>query len=333
MGPAFRGPLIHSTPCTTPSSAAPELFPSLLRSTLHTLQVNLGYRCNQSCSHCHVNAGPWRTEMMTDAHIDLIPEVLHHLNLKVLDLTGGAPELHPRFRDLVKAARKLGVEVIDRCNLTILSEPGHDDLAAFLAAENVHVVASLPCTEQDTVDRQRGRGVFERSIEGLQTLNQLGYGSPHSALKLDLVYNPAGPKLPPAQTDLEAHYRQALRGDHGIQFHQLLTITNMAIERFARELAHSGELAGYQQLLRQSFREDNLAAVMCRSLVSVDWQGKLYDCDFNQQLGLACGATAQTLGDLLTSSPEQLEHQPITVAEHCFGCTAGSGSSCGGALS
>ena len=333
MGKALRGSVITSTPSNTPASAAPNRFPSLQRGKLQTLQVNLGYRCNQSCSHCHVNAGPWRTEMMADRQIDLIPQVLQRLNLNVLDLTGGAPELHPRFRDLVQTARRLGVEVIDRCNLTILNEPGQDDLAAFLAAEAVHVVASLPCTEQERVDRQRGRGVFERSIEGLQQLNRLGYGSPQSGLVLDLVYNPAGPNLPPAQAGLEAHYREALERDHGIQFNQLLTITNMAIERFARDLERTGQLEGYQQLLRQSFRADNLPAVMCRSLVSVDWQGSLSDCDFNQQLGLACGSKAQSLEDLLNGSPEQLEHQPIAVAEHCFGCTAGSGSSCGGALS
>jgi len=329
----LRGPLITSNPNSTPASTAPALFPSLHRSTLQTLQVNLGYRCNQSCSHCHVNAGPWRREMMADRHIDLIPQVLQHLKLKVLDLTGGAPELHPRFRDLVRAARSRGVEVIDRCNLTILNEPGQEDLAAFLASEGVHVVASLPCTEQQRVDRQRGGGVFERSIEGLKQLNRLGFGNPQRGLALDLVYNPAGPSLPPAQAGLEAHYREALQRDHGIQFNQLLTITNMAIERFARDLEQKGQLLEYRQLLRQSFRVDNLQAVMCRSLLSVDWQGALYDCDFNQQLGLACGAKAQTLEDLLNSNAEQIEQQPITVDEHCFGCTAGSGSSCGGALS
>ena len=329
----LRGLMVASNPTGMPLSATPEPFPSLQRGTLQTLQVNLGYRCNQSCSHCHVDAGPWRTEMMADGHIELIPQILRHLNLKVLDLTGGAPELHPRFRDLVKAARGVGVEVIDRCNLTILSEPEQNDLAAFLAAEQVHVVASLPCTEQKRVDHQRGRGVFERSIQGLQQLNRLGYGSPQSGLVLDLVYNPSGPHLPPAQAGLETHYREALQRDHGIQFNQLLTITNMAIERFARDLEQKGQLHHYRQLLRQSFRVDNLQAVMCRSLVSVDWQGALYDCDFNQQLGLACGAKAQTLEDLLNSNAEQIEQQPITVAEHCFGCTAGSGSSCGGALS
>ena len=294
--------------------------------------MNLGYRCNQSCSHCHVNAGPWRTEMMAESQVTLIPRVLEHLNLQVLDLTGGAPELHPLFRPLVRDARRLGVEVIDRCNLTILNEPGQADLAAFLADQSVHVVASLPCTEKGRVDDQRGQGVFERSLEALHQLNQLGYGDPSTGLSLDLVYNPAGPTLPPAQDQLEEHYRQALLSDHGIRFNHLLTITNMAIERFARELERSNQLQRYRELLRQSFRTENLEAVMCRALISVNWQGRLFDCDFNQQLGIACGGNVQTLENLLSIPAQELEHQAITVAEHCFGCTAGSGSSCGGAL-
>ena len=293
--------------------------------------MNLGYRCNQSCSHCHVDAGPWRTEMMSDSHIALIPQVLKHLQLRVLDLTGGAPELHPQFRDLVRAARQQGVEVIDRCNLTILNEPGQGDLAAFLAEQGVHVVASLPCTEQERVDRQRGAGVFERSIEGLRQLNALGYGDPESSLKLDLVYNPAGPTLPPAQSQLEQHYRTALQADHGLRFSNLLTITNMAIERFARDLERQQQLEAYRQLLRGAFRDTNLDGVMCRSLISVDWQGQLFDCDFNQQLGLACGGAVNTLNDLLQVSVNELNDQAIAVGEHCFGCTAGSGSSCSGA--
>jgi len=269
---------------------------------------------------------------MSDSHIALIPQVLKHLQLRVLDLTGGAPELHPQFRDLVRAARQQGVEVIDRCNLTILREPGQGDLAAFLAEQGVHVVASLPCTEQERVDRQRGSGVFERSIEGLRQLNALGYGDPESSLKLDLVYNPAGPTLPPAQSQLEQHYRTALQADHGLRFSNLLTITNMAIERFARDLERQQQLEPYRQLLRDAFRDTNLDGVMCRSLISVDWQGRLFDCDFNQQLGLACGGTINTLNDLLQVSVNELNDQAIAVGEHCFGCTAGSGSSCSGAL-
>ena len=307
-------------------------FPALFRSQLQTLQVNLGYRCNQSCSHCHVDAGPWRTEMMAADQVALIPEVLQHLKLKVLDLTGGAPELHPQFRELVAAARAMGVEVIDRCNLTILNEPEQEDLADFLAQQKVRVVASLPCTEEARVDRQRGRGVFERSIEGLKQLNALGYGDPDSDLCLDLVYNPAGANLPPAQAQLEQHYRGALVNDHGLRFNHLLTITNMAIERFAKDLERQGQLESYQQLLRDAFRNENVTAVMCRSLISVNWLGQLFDCDFNQQLGLGCPGSVKTLQDLLQVTPDGLAGQTIAIGEHCFGCTAGNGSSCSGAL-
>lgn len=307
-------------------------FPALFRGQLQTLQVNLGYRCNQSCSHCHVDAGPWRTEMMAADQVALIPQVLEHLQLKVLDLTGGAPELHPQFRELVVAARALGVEVIDRCNLTILNEPGQEGLADFLAQQKVRVVASLPCTEEARVDRQRGRGVFERSIDGLKQLNALGYGDPGGELCLDLVYNPAGANLPPAQAQLEQHYRDALLNDHGLRFNHLLTITNMAIERFAKDLERQGQLESYQQLLRDAFRNENVSAVMCRSLISVNWLGQLFDCDFNQQLGLGCPGSVQTLQDLLQVTPDGLAGQTIGIGEHCFGCTAGHGSSCSGAL-
>tara|TARA_Y100000589_G_scaffold239167_1_gene226627 strand:- start:1710 stop:2624 length:915 start_codon:yes stop_codon:yes gene_type:complete len=302
------------------------------RDRLTTLQVNLGYRCNQTCSHCHVNAGPWRKEMMSSELIELIPEVLARLDLHHLDLTGGAPELHPQFRELVIAARDLGVDVIDRCNLTILSEPGQEDLAEFLAAMRVRVVASLPCYEQERVDLQRGQGVYERSIAGLKQLNRLGYAQPGSPLQLDLVYNPSGPSLPPAQEPLEAQYREALWTGHGISFSHLLTITNMPIQRFARDLQHHDQLEPYQRVLRQAHRPENLRAVMCRSLISVSWTGALYDCDFNQQLNLSSGSGPRQLADLLRAV-DGLIDQPIAVAEHCFGCTAGNGSSCGGALS
>ena len=264
--------------------------------------------------------------------IDLIPEVLARLDLRCLDLTGGAPELHPQFRELVSAARALGVEVIDRCNLTILSEPGHEDLAEFLAEMGVRVVASLPCYEQERVDLQRGQGVYERSIAGLKQLNQLGYAQPGSPLQLDLVFNPSGPSLPPAQEPLEAQYRQALLSSHGITFSHLLTITNMPIQRFARDLQHQGQLEPYQQILREAHRPENIPALMCRSLISVSWTGALYDCDFNQQLNLVSNAGPRVLADLL-SAADGLMDQPIAVADHCFGCTAGNGSSCGGSLS
>ena len=270
--------------------------------------------------------------MMARELIDLIPEVLARLDLHCLDLTGGAPELHPQFRELVSAARDLGVNVIDRCNLTILSEPGHEDLAEFLAAMGVRVVASLPCYEQERVDLQRGQGVYERSIAGLKKLNRLGYAQPGSPLQLDLVYNPSGPSLPPAQEPLEVQYREALASSHGIAFSHLLTITNMPIQRFARDLQHQGQLEPYQRVLREAHRPDNLSAVMCRSLISVSWTGALYDCDFNQQLNLASGSGPRQLADLLRVV-DGLIDQPIAVADHCFGCTAGSGSSCGGSLS
>lgn len=307
-------------------------FPSIRRRRLETLQVNLGYRCNQSCSHCHVDAGPWRTEMMEPHQVELIPQVLKHCQLKTLDLTGGAPELHPQFRDLVSAARAQDVEVIDRCNLTILTEPGQESLAEFLANSGVRIVASLPCYQQERVDRQRGRGVFERSLDALQVLNRLGYGMPGSSLKLDLVYNPSGPSLPPPQHSLEKQYRKQLKASHGISFHHLLTLANMPIKRFARDLEVSGELECYQNLLQEAHRSDNLDGVMCRTLISVSWTGALHDCDFNQQLGCSVGAEPAVLADLLTIQ-DGLVDQPIAVADHCFGCTAGQGSSCGGSLS
>ncbi|MBA5604199.1 arsenosugar biosynthesis radical SAM protein ArsS [Duganella sp. FT3S] len=314
-------------------------FPPLRRRTLTTLQVNLGYRCNQSCVHCHVNAGPNRAEMMDAATLALIPEVLKARAIRTLDLTGGAPELHAGFRDLVRQARALGVEVIDRCNLTILFEPDQDDLAEFLAAHQVCVVASLPCYSLENVDRQRGAGVFDKSIAALQRLNALGYGSPGSGLTLNLAYNPQGPVLPPDQSRLEQDYKRELAAHFGIEFNALLTLTNMPIQRFGSALISKGIFNDYMRLLKGSFVGANLDQVMCRNLISVDWQGQLYDCDFNQQLGLALSpasswcapmpAARPHLRDLLAVDPAG---QPIKVADHCFGCTAGKGSSCGGAL-
>ena len=304
-------------------------FPELRRTALTTLQVNLGYRCNQACSHCHVNAGPSRRESMDEQTIALILPVLRARSIGCLDLTGGAPELHPGFRSLVRQVRAEGIEVIDRCNLTILSEPDQEDLAAFLAAEGVTVVASLPCYLEDNVDRQRGQGVFERSIQGLQQLNGLGYGQPGSGRELHLVFNPQGPSLPPPQEGLEADYRRVLGERYGVRFNRLFALANMPIQRFAAMLQASEQLQTYRELLRSSHQPANLEAVMCRSLVSVDWQGVLHDCDFNQQLGLGLPA-GRHLRDLLHWDPAG---DPIRVAEHCYGCTAGSGSSCGGALS
>ena len=306
----------------------PTSFPAIRRDILRTLQVNLGYRCNQACSHCHVAAGPWRQESMEAATVSLIPAVLAACELRTLDLTGGAPELHPLFRSLVRQARDMGVEVIDRCNLTVLLEPEQEDLAEFLAAQGVTVVASLPCYTEETVDRQRGAGVFERSLKGLKQLNELGYGQEGSGLQLHLVYNPQGPTLPPAQRALETAYKEALARDHGVVFNELKVITNMPIQRFADQLNRQGTLATYRELLRNNHAAENLDRVMCRTLISVDWQGKLYDCDFNQMLETP-SPLGSHLSDLLRGLPPQA---PIRVGEHCYGCTAGHGSSCGGAL-
>ena len=306
-------------------------FPALRRATIDTLQVNLGYRCNQSCLHCHVNAGPRRTEQMDDETLALVLEVARARRISTLDLTGGAPELNPGFRRLVAGARKLGMHVIDRCNLTILGEPGQEDLADFLASQQVEVVASLPCYLEENVDSQRGSGVVERSIAGLRQLNALGYGKQQSGLALNLVYNPLGPYLPPSQQALEEDYRRVLRQRYGITFNNLFSITNMPIARFGSTLVSKGEFDDYLALLKQSFQPANLSAVMCRTLVSVDWRGQLYDCDFNQMLGRGIsGPKGQRhLRDLLENG---LEGAPIYVADHCYGCTAGQGSSCGGAL-
>lgn len=307
-------------------------FPAIRRQRLSTLQVNLGYRCNQSCLHCHVNAGPNRTEMMDGDTVDLVIEVLQARRMATLDLTGGAPELSGHFRRLVVAARALGVEVMDRCNLTILSEPGQDDLAAFLAGQGVQVVASMPCYSPANVDRQRGDGVFDLSIAGLQQLNALGYGVEGSGLTLNLVYNPQGPSLPPPQGALEADYKRELLQHFGIRFNRLFALTNMPVQRFGSTLVSKGTFVAYMQLLRQAFQADNLETVMCRSLISVDWQGDLYDCDFNQMLGLPARvgtAYRPHLRDLLQTDPQG---ESIRIADHCYGCTAGQGSSCGGAL-
>lgn len=307
-------------------------FPALKRQRLDILQVNLGYRCNLSCTHCHVNAGPRRTEMMGDEGIELVLQAIKRLGIKTLDLTGGAPELHPLFRQLVSEARELGCEVIDRCNLTILQEPEQEDLAEFLANQGVTVVASLPCYTQDNVDKQRGKGVFEGSIQALRALNQLGYGLPDTQLKLNLVYNPGGAFLPPAQQKLQADYKQRLAAEWGIQFNELYTITNMPIARFGSQLISKGEFANYMQLLIDNYQPQNLTTVMCRNTISVDWQGYLYDCDFNQMLGMALNNIAGEKRHLRELMNTDLAGEDIQVAGHCFGCTAGQGSSCGGAL-
>jgi len=317
---------------TLPLLVATE-FPPLRRAQVTTLQVNLGYKCNQSCLHCHVAAGPNRTEMMDAQTIEQVLQALVVRDIETLDLTGGAPELNEHFRYLVTRARQLGVRVIDRCNLTILSEPGQESLAQFLADQGVEVVASLPCYSADNVDRQRGDGVFDRSIAGLRALNALGYGKEGSGLVLNLVYNPQGASLPPPQGPLEADYKRELMAHFNIRFNQLFALTNMPIQRFGSTLVSKGTFASYMQLLRDAYQPQNLSTVMCRSMVSVDWQGYLYDCDFNQMLGLPTqlgGRTRSHLKDLLVTDPAG---GAIRVADHCYGCTAGQGSSCGGAIS
>jgi len=305
--------------------------PALRRGSLETLQVNVGYRCNQSCFHCHVNAGPTRPEEMTGDVADTVLAFIARQNIKTLDVTGGAPELNVHFRRLVREARALGVHVMDRCNLTILSEPGQEDLAEFLARERVEIVASMPCYLEDNVERQRGKGVFDASIRGLKALNAQGYGR-DANLPLQLVYNPQGPSLPPEQAALEADYKRILSERYGIVFDKLYVLANMPIQRFGSTLVTKGWFDGYLQLLQDAHLDANLDGVMCRSLVSVDWRGYVYDCDFNQMLGLPLpfGASERVhLSELLDAD---ISNNPIRVAGHCFGCTAGQGSSCGGAL-
>ena len=309
----------------------PGTFPAISRSRLTTLQVNLGYKCNQSCTHCHVNAGPNRTEMMDDATLDLVIKYISENDIALLDVTGGAPELHPRFRQLVIEAGKAGVTVRDRCNLTILFEPQQEDLAEFLADNQVEIVASLPCYTEDTVNKQRGKGVFSLSIDALQQLNSLGYAE-DSNLNLHLVFNPSGPVLPPSQMELEKEYKQRLAQDHNVRFNDLFVITNMPIQRFGSSLLSTGHFHSYMDTLRNSHQADNLETVMCKDTVSIDWQGNVFDCDFNQMLEEPLYSKDKHplhISDLFATSLGDL---PIKTGNHCFGCTAGQGSSCSGAL-
>jgi radical SAM/Cys-rich protein len=280
--------------------------------------------------HCHVNAGPTRTEMMSRDTLSDVLVFLQVSKVKTLDVTGGAPELHPHFRSLVTRARELGAHVIDRCNLTILEEPGQQDLAAFLAQHEVEITASLPCYTEELVDRQRGKGVYDKSIRGLKVLNALGYGLPETGRVLNLVYNPQGASLPPAQDRLEADYKRVLGERFGVVFNRLYTLANMPIQRFGSTLISKGQFNEYMGLLHGAHRDDNLEAVMCRTLISVDWQGYVYDCDFNQMLDLPLADLPRTqLSELIG---RDLAGKPIAVRDHCYGCTAGQGSSCGGAL-
>ena len=305
-------------------------FPALRRNSLTTLQVNLGYLCNQQCLHCHVNAGPNRKELMDLETIDQVLDFMRNSGADTLDLTGGAPELNSHFRYMVEKASAAGYKIIDRCNLTVLNEPGQEGLAEFLALHDVEVTASLPCYMQENVDAQRGKGVFDSSISALQTLNKLGYGKAGSNRVLNLVFNPQGAELPPAQCSLENDYKKFLKEKYDIEFNNLFTITNMPIKRFGSTLISHGEFENYMQLLKQSSSSENLKSVMCKTLISVDWLGYVYDCDFNQMLELPLSEDKKI--HIRDVDHTLLNNSNITVADHCYACIAGQGSSCGGAL-
>jgi len=307
---------------------------TLRRRSINTVQINVGKRCNQACVHCHVDAGPKRTEMMDRRTAALALEFVRAANARTVDITGGAPELNPWFRFLVEESRRDGRHVIDRCNLTILLEPGQEDLAEFLARMGVEIIASMPCYLEENVEKQRGRGVYEKSIEALQSLNRLGYGKDNSGLILNLVYNPVGASLPPPQAVLEEDYKRELGSRFGVVFNSVYTITNMPIARFAHILERDGKLETYLHLLAEGFNQSTLTHLMCKDQVSISWDGYLYDCDFNQMLDLRVGnGKPFRLGE---QSPEALVraliHRDILVDNHCYGCTAGAGSSCGGSL-
>lgn len=325
---------IHRLDSSAPdfsSSLARHGVPSLRRGAVTTLQVNVGLRCNLACHHCHVESGPKRTERLSTADCHRLLELLERSpNVATLDLTGGAPELHASFRALVSGARALGRHVIDRCNLTVFDEPGQADTPEFLADNNVEIIASLPCYEAENVERQRGRGVFDRSISALRRLNALGYGSGDPARTLALVYNPIGATLPPAQNELERAYREALAAQFDVRFDRLLSLTNMPIKRFAHDLERSGQYDAYMDLLVQAFNPGTLPGLMCRSLISVDHSGRIFDCDFNQALELRPPGQPRTIWSI--DRLGELDDTAISTAAHCFGCAAGAGSSCGGAL-
>lgn len=307
-------------------------FPALTRRSVSTLQVNIGYYCNQACLHCHVNAGPTRKEMMDHETACQVVEFLNASEVGTLDITGGAPELHAEFRFLVAEARRRGIHVMDRCNLTVLELPEMKGLAEFLAHNQVEVVASLPCYSSENVDRQRGNGVFDASIRGLQRLNALGYGKADGALALHLVFNPIGPSLPPDQEALCTDYRERLWADFGIEFTDVFCMANLPIHRFGSTLISRRQFDDYMELLKSAHSDANLDQVMCRDLISVDWRGYVYDCDFNQMLDLPLGGHDQPRRHITDLNAEALAGEPISVCGHCYGCSAGQGSSCGGAL-
>jgi len=303
----------------------------LKKSRIEILQINLGKLCNLSCSHCHVEAGPSKTkENMDKKTAEAVIGLMDQEGIHTVDLTGGAPELNPYFRWLVMEARKRNLKVIDRCNLTVFWEEGQEDLAEFLASQKVEIVASLPCYSRDNVDKQRGNGTFSGSIEALLFLNQLGYGQEDSDLTLNLVYNPVGSHLPPSQKRLEGEYKKRLKEDFGIVFNHLFTITNMPITRYEKYLKAKGEFDVYQELLVKNFNSSTIDGLMCRNTLSISWDGKIYDCDFNQALNMQMrNGKALTIFDL---DLRNLENQSIQIANHCYGCTAGSGSSCQGEI-
>jgi radical SAM/Cys-rich protein len=304
----------------------------LQRRAVDALQINLGRYCNLACIHCHVESGPTRTEMMSREHVDGVLRLLAHSRIPTLDITGGAPELHPYFEYLVESARKLGRHVMDRCNLTVIFEPGKDHLPEFFKRQRVELVCSLPCYSQENVDKQRGKGTFDSSIRALRRLNEIGYGQPHGNLILNLVYNPVGPHLPPPQAELEEDYKRVLREQFGIVFNHLFCLTNMPITRYATHLKLRGEYDRYIELLETNFNPATVNQVMCRNLISVGWDGRVYDCDFNQMLGLPiCDDNGDPL-EIASLTVEKVHNRAITVGNHCYACTAGSGSSCGGTL-
>ena len=305
-------------------------FPLIKKEYIETLQINIGYKCNQACKHCHVNSSPLRTEKMSNEIISLIPKVIEKYKIKTLDITGGAPEMHPEFRNLITILSDKNINIIDRCNLTIFFENGFEDLPQFLAKNNVIVTASLPCYEKDNVELQRGYGVFDKSINALKILNDLGYGKQKDGLQLNLVYNPVNPILPPSQEILEADYKRILFEKYNISFNNLYTITNMPINRYADSLNRENKLDSYYKLLKENFNKNNLENLMCKKTISVNWQGQIYDCDFNQQIDLKGNKGPKTLSDLMNESFKF--DYGVAVKEHCFACTAGAGSSCGGTL-
>jgi radical SAM/Cys-rich protein len=305
---------------------------TLNRRAVDVLQVNMGRYCNLACIHCHVESGPTRKEMMSRDSVEAVLSFLSRTEIPTLDVTGGAPELHPDFDYLVAAARRLGRHVMDRCNLTVVFEPGKEYLPEFFKDHGIELVCSLPCYSEENVDKQRGKGTFDASIRALQLLNQIGYGQPESGLILNLVYNPVEPHLPPPQEKLEQDYRRILREQFGIVFNHLFCLSNMPITRYATHLKLRGEYERYVELLETNFNAATLGQVMCRNLISVGWDGMIYDCDFNQMLDLPMTDDDGKALNILSLSIDQVLNRSIRVGNHCYACTAGAGSSCGGAL-